>query len=746
MVFTMGMGRKSRSSHWAALAVLALFASHGCTGDIGSPGGGTTAPPPFTGETGTILFVTQVPVAGFTCVTSTFANHEGSVTAAPRGGDLMIRYPDGTLRNLTREAGFGMTGLQGDKAIAVRQPSVHWDGKKAVFSMVVGSPEQFDYNQYRWQLYEVTGLGKNEPVSITLVPRQPAEYNNIAPTYATDDRIIFASDRPRDGEAHLYPQLDEYESAPTVTGLWSLDPVGGDLRILNHAPSGVFSPSVDSFGRVIFTKWDHLQRDQQADAERLEPGRYGAFTYADESAGAARDGSLVGAEVFPEPRAEADPDTLANVALHTYNQFLPWEVNEDGSGEETLNHVGRHELGGSYIFGSFKDDPNLTDVIPPTHANRYDVRGDGGLFYLREDPKHPGTYYATFASEFGTAGAGALLKFAGEPSRNPEAIELLEVTSRASYLQPESPSGAPDSTGHYRNPLPMSDGNLIASHTSEVRGAKNNGTRAAPAWNYAFRLKVLKPDGALVTAGATLTEGIPADISYFDPDVRVSYSGLLWELDAVEVAVRARPTPRVQPIEAPELSVFADTGVDVEALRAWLRDNDLALIISRNVTSRDRADVQQPFNLRVPGGVSTIAKTGTIYDVSFMQIFQGDAVRGYGGIDQPRSGRRLLARPMHGPAISPAPAGAAAGSVALGLDGSMAAFVPARRALSWQLTSPTNAAVVRERNWVSFQAGEIRTCAVCHGLNTVDQIGGGLPTNPPEALRTLLLEWVASQP
>jgi hypothetical protein len=71
----------------------------------------------------------------------------------------------------------------------------------------------------------------------------------------------------------------------------------------------------------------------------------------------------------------------------------------------------------------------------------------------------------------------------------------------------------------------------------------------------------------------------------------------------------------------------------------------------------------------------------------------------------------------------------------------MAAFVPSRRALTWQLTAPDGSAVVRERNWLSFAPGEIRTCAVCHGLNTQDQSGAKTAENPPEALRTLLKRW-----
>jgi hypothetical protein len=79
--------------------------------------------------------------------------------------------------------------------------------------------------------------------------------------------------------------------------------------------------------------------------------------------------------------------------------------------------------------------------------------------------------------------------------------------------------------------------------------------------------------------------------------------------------------------------------------------------------------------------------------------------------------------------------------VELGTDGSMAAFIPARRAMSWQLTDDAGTPVVRERYWISFQPGEIRLCASCHGINTTDQAGNPPPQNKPEALRTLLKFW-----
>ena len=61
--------------------------------------------------------------------------------------------------------------------------------------------------------------------------------------------------------------------------------------------------------------------------------------------------------------------------------------------------------------------------------------------------------------------------------------------------------------------------------------------------------------------------------------------------------------------------------------------------------------------------------------------------------------------------------------------------------MTWQLTDPSGEPVVRERYWLTFQPGEIRVCASCHGLNSADQAGQAVPVNPPEALRQLLQYW-----
>ncbi|TWT42377.1 hypothetical protein RAS1_35080 [Phycisphaerae bacterium RAS1] len=694
-----------------------------------------------------ILFVTQVPIPGdFITIGSVFGNHRGDMAPTGRGGDLWIRYPDGTLRNLTQAAGYGVSGFQGAGAIAVREPCVHWDGQRAVFSMVVGgATQQYDYSEFYWQIYEITGLGPSDTPIITRVSSQPAASNNVSPVYGTDDAIIFTSDRPRDGSAHLYPQLDEYEEAPTTTGLWRLHPTEG-LTLLNHAPSGDFSPIVDSFGRVIFTQWDHLQRDQQADSDALTPPGnplpYGTFNWTSEAADSV---PLFGnrTEVFPEPRA-ARQDLLAGTNLngHSFNHFFIWQMNEDGSDLEILNHLGRHELHG-YIPAAFNDDPNIIDFYG--QLPRFNTQPIINMLQPKEDPAVGGRFFAIDAPEFQTHSCGQIVRIDAPPTLDADHISITYVTHRDTS-QPDDTPG-PNHSGLYRDPLMLSNGMLIASHTPETRADANTGGRPNPGSRYDLRLKSVGPLGnGYWGALAPLTPAINKTLSYWDPDVLVSYSGPLWQWQAVEVRPRPRPQRRVTPLPSVEAQVFAEAGVGVAALQDYLVANELALIVSRNVTTRDDFDLQQPFNLRVAGGgAQTVGAPGAIYDVESLQIVQGDQIRGLSYNNQPRPGRRVLAQYLHDEnalaANLPATPGEPPATVRVAADGSLAAFVPAGRALSWQLLDPSGTPVVRERNWLSFGAGEIRVCTSCHGLSQYDQAGQLPPANPPLALRELLDYW-----
>ena len=706
--------------------------------------------------TDSILFVTQIPVpreqnndaitAQFTGIGAAFGNQRGDPVFSPRGGDLMIRYPDATVSNLTRGAGFGNGGFQGTNAIAVRQPAMHWSGAKAVFSMLVGSPTNSAGStnaSFFWQLYEVTNLAQGQPAVITKVANQPTNYNNISPCYGTDDRIIFTSDRPRDGSPHLYPQHDEYLDGPIVTGLWSLDPAANDLFLLEHTPSGSYTPFVDSFGRLVFTRWDHFVRDRQATQDMLGGTTNGTFNYDDESAGSFYD--LTNRfEDYPEPR---NFDTNATMALgvngNAFNQFFPWMINEDGTEEETLNHVGRHELI-ALMNKSYTNDPNLTNLVAMTGRFGANTNAINNFFEMSEDPVNTGTYLAVDAPDFGTHAAGQIVRLNGAPGVNPEQMVITYLTHRATAGPTNGLSGLffTNHSGFYRSPQVLKDGSLICSHTTNKAIAVNNGNATNPLSAFDFRIKQLALTNGYYQPASFLTPGSTNPVQYFAGGALIQYTGQLWEIDPVEVTSRPRPARRFTSLKSIEQSVFDQEGVAVADLQRYLLSNHLALIVSRNMTTRDRNDRQQPFNLRVPGGVQTVATNGKIYDIQFFQVFQADQRRGYALTGtQPFPGRRVLPTPMHDVPNLLATNSPVPGATTIAADGSQATLVPARRAVTWNLVDSNSFSVVKERYWLSFAPGEIRTCTSCHGLNTADQINRPAPTNEPMALHDFLKYW-----
>ncbi|WP_150107413.1 InlB B-repeat-containing protein [Pedosphaera parvula] len=723
----------------------------------------STGPTGLAGLTNPVVFVTQVPIPRelnstvsntFLSVVSLFGNQCSDTARAGRGGDLWLLYTNGTLLNLTHAAGLGMSGVQHTNGIAVRDPQIHWGGGKVLFSMVVGAPRfSGDTNIFFWQLYELTNLtavvaNSNVVPAIVKVLNQPTNYNNVSPCYATDGRIIFMSDRPFNGLTHLYPQREEYKGAASITGVYSIDPTTNDLRVLEHTPSGAFNPFIDSFGRLIMTRWDHLVVDSNSTDDRLGRATNGSLNFSSELPNATILTNLV--ESFPEPR-NFDTNALnaLNINGNTFNQFFPWMLSQDGGNEELLNHVGRHELNKT-IPTTFRAD---LDLVPLTN-NTAAARAGAGIvsantnyldnfFQIAEDPRQPGTYFGVDAPDFspfgGTHTAGQIITLTGGISLNPTGMVVSYITPKISNL-----AATP---GVYRNPLPMSDKSLVAAYTGANAVDTNSGTANLIIPAYHFRLMTMTPNGATWTTNKLLTSGIAGSAVYWDDTTLVTNTSTLWELQPVEVTSRSVPQPWNPGVASVEAQVFSEENVDLNTFQADLKARGLALVISRNVTARDAADKQQPFNLRVPGGASSIVPGGhTNYDITHLQFLQADYLRGYNyNTTNIQPGRRILATPMHDTANFNPPSSrpnAPFGGSELMPDGSQATIVPAGRAVTWQLTGTNNnLSIVKERFWLTFRPGEIRTCANCHGINDKDQLGRPSPTNPPQALRELLRYW-----
>ena len=735
-----------------------------------------------------VLYVTQTPMPDemFTHVvaetrmgiTSTMQSPLGDTAHVARGGALWIRYADGTTKNLTEAAGYGGTvdqfhnavGFQGANSIAVHRPYLHWSGTKAIFAMVVGAPvSAADATPFHWQLYEITNFGTSQstPV-ITYVSGQPASYNNIEACYDTQDRIIFVSDAPRGLQSHLYPQLDEYMNVATNTGLWRLDRAhGNELKHLIHAPSGAFTPFLDSDGRVLFVQWDHLSRDTAAVYDRVPSGPDGETwtqtfngngTFASEAVGApftlGTTQNYPSFNSYPEPRNfdKSSINALVNVSGNSINQFFPWECRDDGSSHEIINHVGRHEFGGSNLHKSFTDDSNLVD---PTFSTPIAL----DMLHLIESPTANGTFYAVNPPEFGTHMAGSMVKFSGGITVNPGSMQITYVTPFV--IVPNTALGAsPLGTAAdiYRNPLPLSNNSLLAVHAAVKQYDSNIGADGQhPLSRYDFKLKMLMTSGANMVPDNSVVLITPHNVSlnYYASGALITYNNApLWELDPVEVVPRNPPVQLGTSVASVEQTVFAEEGVDLPTDQTNLRNQYMAMVVNRNSTRRDAADKQQPYNLKVSwSATQTLGAGGKIYDIGWVQILQADAIRGFTHSSNanatPQPGRRMLPIPLHDTTSEmPTVAGAPAGAVKIGNDGSWAAMLPAGRAVTWHMMDGTaTKSQVKERYWVSFAPGEVRTCAVCHGVNTVDQAGNlGVPANKPSALRDLLQYWKGNNP
>ncbi|PWU14666.1 MAG: hypothetical protein C5B50_16820 [Verrucomicrobia bacterium] len=717
--------------------------------------------------TNPIVFVTQPPVPRelnssvsntFLSVVTLFGNHLADTAHAGRGGDLWLMMTNGGLVNLTRKAGFGTNGIQHGIGIDVRDPAIHWSGKKVLFSMVTGAPTNAtDATPFFWQLYEVTNLdavmaNTNTRPAIFPVPNQPMNCNNVTPTYATDGRIIFMSDRPYNNQSWLSPQRDEYKSAPCVTGAYSLDPATGDLRMLEHLPSGAFNPFIDSFGRLIVTRWDHLIQDGNATSDRLGRATNGSLNFLSETANApTQTNNLI--ETFPEPN-DFDTNYCAQLGVNPngFNMLLPWALDQAGGNEEVLNHVGRHELA-SALAQSFTNDANLISFTNYTTRGAYGIITANtnylnGFMQITEDPRTNGLYWGVDAQDIsifgGTHAAGQILTLTGRMGLNPTGMVI-------SYITPKAGANGPNSGGLFRNPLPMSDGAVVAAFTPTPTSSNfgfdtNIGTASQPISMYHFRLMTLTRSGAFLVTNQFMTAGLTNVAIYWDGSTLVTNAGPLWELQPVEVRVRPVPAPVSTPVAGVEQQVFASEGMDLPTFQADLAQRGLALVVSRNVTARDAADKQQPYNLAIPGGTQTIGtNSGRVYNITHLQYLQADYLRGYTyGTTNIQPGRRILATPLHattGFNYSSDRTNPPVGGTELMSDGSQATIVPAGRAVTWQLTGVTNESIVKERYWINFRPGEVRTCANCHGINAMDQIGRPPPTNAPLALRQLLRLW-----
>ena len=123
---------------------------------------------------------------------------------------------------------------------SIRDPEVHYDAQKVLFSYRESGSEY--YHLYEMQL-DGTGLRQ-----LTTGP-----FDDYEPAYLPDGGIVFVSTR-----CHCWVSCWKTQ----VGVLYRCDADGNDLRRLSHNPEHDNTPAVLPDGRILYTRWEYVDRSQ----------------------------------------------------------------------------------------------------------------------------------------------------------------------------------------------------------------------------------------------------------------------------------------------------------------------------------------------------------------------------------------------------------------------------------------------------------------------------------------------------
>ena len=188
-------------------------------------------------QTGPLLFVKRVPSA-FSHQLTQYLGRD----ARPGGGLFVLEEPGTSMRcrQLAKELPTGSYLL----------PDVSFDGQRVVFAFCkVDKPprNRDDHGEVFYHLYEVRADGSG------LRQLTDGPYDDIAPRYLPSGQIIFLSTRR--GGFHRCGR----GPCPTHT-LHLCEADGSKVRTLSWHETHEWDPCVLNDGRVVYTRWDYVDR------------------------------------------------------------------------------------------------------------------------------------------------------------------------------------------------------------------------------------------------------------------------------------------------------------------------------------------------------------------------------------------------------------------------------------------------------------------------------------------------------
>ena len=143
---------------------------------------------------------------------------------------------------------------------SVLEPRLSYDAKKIVFSFVDNADKQYDpatvtnddKDEGFYHIFEVgvDGSGLRQLTS--------GSFDDLMPTYLPDGGIAFCSTR-RLGYARCFGPL--YSKRWHVYTLHRMNGDGENIRTLSFHDTNEWFPTVDNCGRLIYSRWDYIDRD-----------------------------------------------------------------------------------------------------------------------------------------------------------------------------------------------------------------------------------------------------------------------------------------------------------------------------------------------------------------------------------------------------------------------------------------------------------------------------------------------------
>jgi len=179
----------------------------------------------------------------------------------PGGGVYVLSdvFGQAKTRNLLENSSV-MNGRLAGKTLdggAFVTPDLSFDGQKIAFAYVecTGDPEQrfhVDPTRGHWDEGRSLHVFTCNADGSGLYQLTDGTWNDFDPCFLPNDRIAFISER-RGG------YLRCGRACPTYT-LFDMNPMGGQMRCLSYHETNEWNPSVTADGRILYTRWDYVDR------------------------------------------------------------------------------------------------------------------------------------------------------------------------------------------------------------------------------------------------------------------------------------------------------------------------------------------------------------------------------------------------------------------------------------------------------------------------------------------------------